>query len=159
MQCGLILLFVRVFFSDLNQKLTYISFIRPFLCNFSALQKVLKPVLWAFYFQITVCPPLKLKQMLKSEELEKNKLVYVRDFLGVQRDNNERVFNWKSQNGSLSPEEVQHLVKTISISMFMALDYIRWCQGYYICSIYTCWMLIPGFLENWRSPFPNRGES
>ena len=63
--------------------------------------------------------------MLKSEELEKQKLVYVRDFLGVQRDNNERVFNWKSQNGSLSPEEVQHLVKTISISIFMALDGVR----------------------------------
>ena len=83
--------------------------------------------------------------MLKSEELEKNKLVYVRDFLGVQRDNNERVFNWKSQNGSLSPEEVQHLVKTISISIFMALDCIRWCQGYYICSIYTC-----RFQVSWR---------
>ena len=28
-----------------------------FLCNSSALQKVLKSVLWAFYFQITVCLP------------------------------------------------------------------------------------------------------
>ena len=63
--------------------------------------------------------------MLKSKELEKQKLVYIRDFLGVQRDNNERVFNWKSQNGSLSPEEVQHLVKTISISIFIALDGVK----------------------------------
>ena len=83
--------------------------------------------------------------MLKSEELEKQKLVYVRDFLGVQRDNNERVFNWKSQNGSLSPEELQHLVKTISISILMALDDIRWCQGY---NIFNLHLLISGFLEN-----------
>ena len=83
--------------------------------------------------------------MLKSEELEKQKLVYVRDFLGVQRDNNERVFNWKSQNGSLSPEEVQHLVKTISISILMTLYGIRWYQGYYIFNLH---LLIPGFLEN-----------
>ena len=83
--------------------------------------------------------------MVRSEELEKQKLVYIRDFLGVQRDNNERVFNWKSQNGSLSAEEVQHLVKTISISIFMALDDIRWCQGYNIFNLHS---LIPGFLEN-----------
>ena len=50
--------------------------------------------------------------MLKSEELQKHDMVYGRDFLGIQRgDNiNERIYNWKSRNGTLSAEDVQDLV-------------------------------------------------
>ena len=50
--------------------------------------------------------------MLKSEELQKHDLLYGRDFLGIQRGGNidERVYNWKSRNGTLSAEDVQDLV-------------------------------------------------
>lgn len=63
--------------------------------------------------QITICPPLNLDEMLKKEELGKHDLVYGRDFLGIQRGAgyvDERIFTWKSRNGTLSAEDVQDLV-------------------------------------------------
>ena len=50
--------------------------------------------------------------MVKSKELQKHDMVYMRDFLGIQRgSNNERIYNWKSRNGTLSAEDVQDLVE------------------------------------------------
>ena len=51
-----------------------------------------------------------MEWILKSEELQKHKLDYARDILGFQRSGNERIYNWKSRNGTLSAEDVQDLV-------------------------------------------------
>ena len=59
--------------------------------------------------------------MLKSEELGKHDLVYSRDFLGIQRGAgyvDERIFTWKSRNGTLSAEDVQDLVECNDVQYF-----------------------------------------
>ena len=78
-------------------------------------------ILPIFFLQITICPPLKSDEMLKSEELGKHDLVYGRDFLGIQRGAgyvDERIFTWKSRNGTLSAEDVQDLVLCNDVQYF-----------------------------------------